>query len=306
MQNPAQARRTFHLLVLGAAIAVAGAALLQFIRPQPLLILDHPVELREALISPDGLTLVAARDEQREFSSDGTRFDTPAGFAWNIQTGALIGRFGHSNRLQAMALQAFSVDGRYLLTNAPILNEGLQVWDTQNWEVMYQESGCVNCELDFSPSGRYIAATFSGTDEKLRVYYVDRGRDEHIELPPLLGGPEAGLNLPRFSPDEKLLALGNSISPQSARIAIWDLVTGLRWNIYEQPSALLAMNWSADGRYLMTLGEDGRRRIWDARTGQQREEAEDAFIAQAFPEEDSAYSVSISGSRLSVFAATES
>ena len=117
--------------------------------------------------------------------------------------------------------------------------------------------------LHFSPDGSQLAVSTSSHAQVWRTADVRRARTVRNDQTNARGAV-------RFSPDGALLAIA---------YGKWVEV----WPVENEPGPLLkfaagtgrspiiwAVNWTADGRTLLTAGNDGVVRMWDAETGGER------------------------------------
>jgi WD40 repeat protein/DNA-binding SARP family transcriptional activator len=198
-------------------------------------------------------------------TSDGTRFAT-AGRAsstvrlWDTATGAEValpaGPIGADTTVTSVA---FSADDRLLATTHE--DGAVRLWDASSGEELRAMLGHQGPAMHpaFSPDGRYLA-TGGLRDATVRVWDVASGA-EHRKLWSLGHGHDTPW--PVFSPDGSTLLVNDG---QRARI--WDLetgrpardLTGHAWQVNQA-------TFSPTGDRLVTIGEDGLARIFDAETG---------------------------------------
>jgi WD40 repeat protein len=118
-------------------------------------------------------------------------------------------------------------------------------------------------DAQLSPDGRRLTLVLfadSGVPDTLEVHDV-RSRRRIVSV-----RSGANTNLVRFSPDGRLVVLGNN----SGRAQVWSTTT---WKPVTRPlaghaGALNGAAISRDGRTLATGGDDGTVRLWDIETGQ--------------------------------------
>ena len=115
--------------------------------------------------------------------------------------------------------------------------------------------------LQFSPIGNNLA--FSGYRADIFIWDVQNNR-----LQTQLSSPSRGYRQLDFSPDGSKIAGTNDFSNT---FDIFDLTTGKRisdgWDAHDAaPNSLTFLN---NGRSMVTAGDDGSLRLWNAQTGQQ-------------------------------------
>jgi WD40 repeat protein len=219
--------------------------------------ISHTASIHSVAFSPDGKRIVTIDPE------------TAAPVVWDAETG------------ERVLTATFDLE-----TAAP------GVWDTDPGErVVTVTLGSAVSTVTFSPDGRQIV----GGGEQVHIWDAETG-----ELLTTLPGYEAGhRTAPAMSPDGTLLAMpGNParvydliaetelytitagaatavFSPDGSRLAtagfdvagVWDAHTGDLVFLAGHPGGVDSVDFSPDGRYLVTGGSDGRFRVWDAETG---------------------------------------
>jgi WD40 repeat protein len=151
---------------------------------------------------------------------------------------------------------AFSPDGDVLAVAAyPTL---ISLWDTHSWQNIGElRAGPATgsfFKLAFSPDGRYIAATTSGS------LWVWNTETQEPAGPPLADGGD-GL---AFGPHSSTLAYVDA----DGSVAFRDLATGTAVGepISTQQNGVDSLAFSPDGRVLAVGGRDGTLRFWDVDT----------------------------------------
>jgi serine/threonine protein kinase/WD40 repeat protein len=82
-------------------------------------------------------------------------------------------------------------------------------------------------------------------------------------------GPAAGpIYQLAFSPDGKSLAAASWAEEDAA--AVWNVETGARTLTLRQPGNCLVIQFSPDGDHLLTVGDDHKPTLWDAKSGAER------------------------------------
>lgn len=175
---------------------------------------------------------------------------------WNAADG------NETQRVRAdCVFSAINADGTKC---ALAMREGtIKVCETSQGNVLWQAKGegdFYGAMLAFSPDGRLLAASFSGSNSKQLTDIRDTVTGSLIcSLPHERSDPVC------FNPDSTHLA-----AIQANEILLWSLATGeaertLRG--HSEPVKTIA--FSTDGKRLASGGEDGRVIIWDWKSGQE-------------------------------------
>jgi RNA polymerase sigma factor (sigma-70 family) len=167
---------------------------------------------------------------------------------------------------------AFSPDGRRLAATTSLTQEGkedprVRVWDVASGKALWQvPSGhpTYRQAVAFSPDGRLLAT--AGRDGVIRLRDAATGAEVRA-LSNQPGVPQAGPAMDfAFSPDGRTVA-----AVRERGLSLWEVASGGRRLIRDKLDAVWGVAWSPDGRWLATGAEDGRLRLWDAATGQERQ-----------------------------------
>jgi len=169
---------------------------------------------------------------------------------------------------------AFTPDGRRLIASSGPAGT-VRVWSTRTGkELLHLDQGATDrapvhavSGIDTSPDGSRIAT--AGADGSVRIFDAETGKQllalRHQHCVP------HGLcvvNRAVFSPDGSRIAT----TGWDATIGIFDARGGRRLRVLRghEPGGLgtYGVQWSRDGRRLLSTGHDGTR-IWDVRTGRQ-------------------------------------
>lgn len=197
--------------------------------------------------SPDNTFLFQDGDQQKRI--------------WTLETGTFIELEAQTSHFDT---SAFSPNERYLATAETTgslmgLSYGqnlVQVWDvTTGHQLISLEEWAF--ELAFSPDNQYLAMIAGNT---ATVLELPTGREVfRIGQADFIDGLA-------FSPDGQHLAIATHDG-----LSIWNIALpplDLYFTHYDSaPVGINAIDYSADGKYVATGGEDGSVRLWDATIG---------------------------------------
>jgi eukaryotic-like serine/threonine-protein kinase len=258
----------------------------------------NPVYLWAFTFSPDGSKLAGAGDDNLAriwdaatgkllaacrghtskvlgvaFRADGARLLT-ASFdgtvrQWDAATGREV-EAPYDRHTSELAAAVYSPDGQWIASAGA--DRTIRVWQAagrQDVAVLHGHTGAVT-GLAFATGGRRLASlshenpSWSATDHTVRIWEVD----PHVPLP-VLRGHTSYVYPVAFSSDGRWIASGGW--DNTARL--WDAATGELCATLPQPGIVLTLDFSPDGRSLVTasLGDD-RLRIWDVPTMRLRKE----------------------------------
>jgi WD40 repeat protein len=203
----------------------------------------------------------AAKGTERPAERKGARLDRhgdplPDGAVARIGTT----RFRHGWLINSLA---FTADGKALMSQGL---DAVRVWVTA--------TGREARHLAAPPGRQFISAALS-PDGKLLATTL-------WEQPLTLWDPATGKkvrDLPRgkyeqalFSPDGKALAV-TTHEPRACSVELWDPAGGKELASWEAHAGRISsLGFTADGKVLMTAGQDRAVRLWDARTGRKLRE----------------------------------
>jgi len=213
----------------------------------------HEEAVLAVAISPDGRYLLSG-------SQDG------AAILWEIESGSEVRRYkGYAGYVAHVTIDSRRFE--LLVQN----NDGKQIalWDAnsgQRLQDLKSQDGRFNC-VDISPDGSHIA---TGTREgKVTIWDATTGKS----LLNFQAHPHLVADL-RFSPDGRVLATAGgkywTVASEMVpcQIFLWDTQTGRRLKAFSgHQGPLGGIAFSADGRYLVSGGDDQLVIVWDLKSG---------------------------------------
>lgn len=176
---------------------------------------------------------------------------------WNSRTGRKVLVFPRQKGGVGPDLR-FSPDGSRLYTH--VAGRGIEGWSTKTGKqlVLLHDPGPIN-NLALSPDETRLATT--SADGKLKIWSLRRRR-----LLLTINAP-SGLCGTSFSPDGTTIAAGLCFGGGGGAW-IWDTRTGRKLAAVGGARFGWAFNvaFSPDGRKIVTVGNEGKGRVWDARS----------------------------------------
>jgi WD40 repeat protein len=200
-----------------------------------------------AVFSPDGKFVLTASDDR-------------AARIWDVDTGRVI--WAH---LSAVTDARFALGGKVVVsgdTRGQVVVSNLRRRDS--YPLRGPADGSVH-SIRFSRDGKLLA--IATDDPALIVRRASSGNSITR-----LKENQAGVAEAVFNPKATEIAVGNTdgtagiFNARSGQLVRWLQSDGQR----AHPGRVTGIDWSPDGKYLVTAGTDGHVRVWDARTGQLR------------------------------------
>jgi hypothetical protein len=155
-------------------------------------------------------------------------------------------------------------------------------------------------QLQFSPDGRFLAGRLVSSESTVYVWNVSTGTQVRVfnngqpagawDVHQFGGSGDYRHRVATFSPDSKLLAVGESVSPSmqkgklvggnfggpppgvpdEKRISIHELATGKELARFANQQHITALAFSRDGRTLVSGDSNGVIRLWETASWQER------------------------------------
>ncbi|MGQ9871350.1 nSTAND1 domain-containing NTPase [Leptodesmis sp.] len=157
------------------------------------------------------------------------------------------------------SMVAFSTDGKALVAVAQRANQ-IKIWSVESGKLQFQLGGfqAPITQVALSPDGKWIAA--ASEDRTIQVWQMQTG-----QLQSQFSQPIAPSSL-TFSPDSKLL-----LAVSGNRTTLWQVDTRQSSRTLTAASPIQQTAFSADGRWIAMLCQDGKLQVQEVTTGQVRQ-----------------------------------
>jgi WD40 repeat protein len=232
-------RQTRTLKTSGPLLAADPAGRLLAVRGENVEIVDIKTGARKMTIDkslrgagvffPDGKTLVVGGLAARWLE------------LWDVERGAFPET--RAELKSSAEVLALSADGKYLAAGE--IEGALEVWDAKTWKRIHSWDAHQEAvtAIGIRPAGDLLAT--GGMDETIKLWSIKTGR-----LVKVLEGHQGCVTSLAFSPDGKLLASASTMGP--ARL--WDVETGRVAHRFRHRGETLSVAFSPDGKTLALGG----------------------------------------------------
>lgn len=221
----------------------------------------HTFWVQNLVFSPDGKQLVSA-------SHDGSLR------GWDVEAGKELFRFlDHAAGFTTTAA-CYSPDGKYILTGGILGDSRFFLLDAANGREIRRVKGnserAFSMSLAFSRDGKRILS--ANTD--LTVTLIDFEREVCLQTFKGAGEMNRGCHFETavFSPDDKIVAAGGGSESTlgEAQVRIWDVASGQELHSFPGVKGKVeTLEFSPDGKRLVTGGTDRTLRVWDIKSGRE-------------------------------------
>lgn len=193
-----------------------------------------------------------------EYSDDGGRIISSSSnciCVWDNNTGERLQRInGYALKagLDSLEAKAYTIG-----------DKTFQIWDIPSGQCLRSFSGhdlMTDCPIAMSRNGKRIATTCGNVVYTWNVYSIKK-----IKCAKTLVSEYGGTDCACFSPDGNMLAVA---SCTNKNIYIWDIGNEeIKLEMKGHTSSIRSINYSIDGKKIVTASYDGSIRIWSTETG---------------------------------------
>ncbi len=213
--------------------------------------MEGPDHTRSTLFSPDGTLILSSAYRDNSVK------------VWETSSGKLLYSLEHDGVIESFQC---SVDGKYLVTFADEDNTA-KIWELSSGKLLhvlkgYRDAAYISSTV-FSPDGKLLFTSSAG-DRTGRLWDVSTGKQVH-----LLIGHRDMIRGAQFSPDGNQLL---TYSYEGNKALVWEVSTGkvlhtLTGGPAPREGAFRLANYSADGKFIISITLDDTTRVWDATSG---------------------------------------
>jgi WD40 repeat protein/serine/threonine protein kinase len=216
----------------------------------------HHSFIKSIVFSPDGRLLASG-------TGDLLRGDTGEVHLWDAQTGrGLFALQGHTDPIYALA---FAPNGRYLASASQ--DKTAKLWDVETGQEALTLRGHTDTvrSVAFSPQGQRLAT--ASADSTVRIWDAAPWSEESLaaKVRTLPHGSDRAVGAV-FSPDGRTLVSAGA----GQTLKFWDVATATERLSVPMPTAICALAYSPDGKYVTTGDTESDVRVIDATSGRIR------------------------------------
>ncbi|MFW5691977.1 MAG: protein kinase domain-containing protein [Chloroflexota bacterium] len=195
-------------------------------------------------------------------------------YLFDLESREIIRQFeGHSDVVTRVVL---TEDGTRALSGS--LDYTMRLWDISTGETLqtFDAAEGIIFDVALSSDARYAASSYGDSsiidrdpdavrDRFVRVWDVDTGELIHTLD---FGGQTGWVRTVTFSPDGKHVTAATWGRNIGGLITIWDVETGEEvQRIYGHSNLITGLEYTPNGRQLVSVSWDNTLRVWDLRTG---------------------------------------
>jgi WD40 repeat protein len=227
------------------------------------------------------------------FSPDGNTLATGTSgdhlvILWDVPSGQIRKKlYGHKAFVNTLA---FSRDGTTLAS----ASQTIRLWDVDLGEAIdsLPTSSSWAPFLSFSPDGAVLAASHERNGVKL--WQLDRPTNPVVRrLPDDWRGPGSEMTPFAISTDGTTSVIGT----EEGRIEVYDMAGNTVMNRFSHGTIVYDLDWIDRGRKVVSSGDDGKLKLWNADSGQllrtfECDAAESKFVGAMTDSRDRLYAIS--------------
>jgi WD40 repeat protein len=216
-----------------------------------------------------GVTSVALSPDGQRLATGSSNFDQGKQFGevkvWDVRaTQEVLALQGHTNWVSDVA---FSPDGQRIATGS--WDKTVKVWDAHSGQQLLALQGHTGdvTSVAFSPDGLRLAS--GSGDKTVKVWDAQSGQGVLT-----FKGHTGGVGNVAFSPDGQRIASASEVwdaqkgQHVSVEVKVWDARTGQELlSLKGHTGFVTSVNFSTDGKRLISTDAAGKVLVWDTRTG---------------------------------------
>lgn len=151
---------------------------------------------------------------------------------------------------------------------AALTGEKIIVWETENWEQIYEIPNAYSYAIAWHPNENQLAGLHGGRNESITIWNGETGdilNQFNQEVPNTIAGVVV-LHALSWSPDGRYIATDSVINT----ITIWDIQLGIIHSTIPQTETsfhnIVELLWSPDSTYLLSGSVNGSIRVWNVQS----------------------------------------